>query len=103
MTYNISISETAEMEMKSISDYISDVLHSPQSAYNLMREMQKQIRALNQMPKRYPLVFDERLAKMGIRSMPVKNYSIFYIVSEQENTVTIISVMYNRRDWANLL
>ena len=46
---------------------------------------------------------DERLAQEGVRSFPVKNYTIFYVVDEQIQIVTIISVMYSKRNWANLL
>ena len=103
MIYHVKTSETAELEMKEIADYISDILYSPQAAYNLMYELRKQVRTLNQMPKRYALVSDERLAKNGIRAIPVKNYSIFYTVDDQTLTVTIINVMHSGRDWVNLL
>jgi len=65
--------------------------------------LNKEMNSLDTMPKRFALVSDDRLAQMGIRSVPVKNYSIFYTVDEQENSVTIISVMYSKRNWANLL
>jgi len=103
MIYHVQTSAMAEIEMKKIADYISDILYSPQAAYNLMYELRKQIRKLNQMPKRNALVSDERLAKKGIRTIPVKNYCIFYIVDEKTLTVTIISVMHSGRDWMSLL
>jgi len=103
MTYRVETSETAEVEMKEIANYISDELHSLQAAYDLMYKIRQQINALNKMPMRYPLVSDERLAQMGVRSVPIKNYSIFYTVDEQERIVNIINVMYSGRDWANLL
>jgi len=103
MIFQVNTSKRAETELWKIADYISEVLHSPQAAYDLMYEISKQIRTLNHMPNRFALVSDEQLAKRGVRSDPVKNYRIFYVADETTETVTIISIMYNRRDWANLL
>jgi hypothetical protein len=41
MTYRVVISEDAKTEMWNIKNYISDELHSPESALNLMREIRK--------------------------------------------------------------
>jgi addiction module RelE/StbE family toxin len=103
MIYRVEISEEAEVDMWKISDYISNEIHSLQSAINLMREIRKQIKSLNTMPKRYALVSDDELAKRGLRLIPVKNYLVFYTVDEQQKKVSITSVMYNKRDWINLL
>ena len=46
---------------------------------------------------------EERLAAKGYRVLPVKNYLIFYKVNEAEKCVDIIRILYNRRDWINLL
>ena len=51
------------------------------------------------------MVQDEFLASLGIRSIKVKNYLIFYNIEEDENNkyVNAISFMYNKRDWINIL
>jgi plasmid stabilization system protein ParE len=33
----------------------------------------------------------------------VKNYMLFFIVSEDEKTVYVIRFLYGRRDWKNIL
>ena len=103
MIYDLIISEPAEDDMTDIGMYITQTLHSPVAALNLLDEIDKQIISLEQMPKRYALVSDERLAKLGIRSIPVNNYLIFYTVDEYMQSVTIIRILYGKRDWANLL
>jgi toxin ParE1/3/4 len=55
------------------------------------------------MPLRNALVADERLAYKGIRKIMVDNYIVFYIVTEENKTVTIIRMLYGRRGWMNLL
>jgi len=103
MIYQLIISETAEIEMTEIGLYIANELHSPQAAINLLDEIDRQILNLEQMPKRFALVSDERLARLGIRLIPVKNYLIFYLVNEQARTVTIARVLYGKRNWVHLL
>ncbi|MCL2404283.1 MAG: type II toxin-antitoxin system RelE/ParE family toxin [Defluviitaleaceae bacterium] len=103
MTYRVDISSRAEKEMWEIADYISFELDSPKAAYDLLDEMGRQIDGLNLMPKRFALVSDVLLAQKGIRFIPIKNYSVFYVVDEPTKIVTVISVMYSKRKWAVLL
>jgi len=101
--YRVVPSGRARKDILDITEYITSELDSPEAARKLLIALNKEMNSLDTMPKRFALVSDERLAQMGIRSVPVKNYSIFYTVDEQEKSVTIISVMYSKRDWANLL
>ena len=41
---------------------------------------------------------DEPWKAMNMRRLPVKNYVIFYTVSEPAHTVTIIRIVYGGRD-----
>ena len=103
MIYHIDITEPAEVDMDEIGFYIARTLHAPESAEKLLDEIDRNILSLEQMPKRFALVSDERLASLGIRVIPVKNYLIFYFVDDNAITVTIARVLYNRRNWAQLL
>ena len=103
MTYNLVITDPAETDMADIGFYIAQTLGSPIASHNLLDELDNQILSLEAMPKRYPLVSDSRLAGLGIRSVPVKNYLIFYTVDDNTHSVVIIRVLYNKRDWASLI
>ena len=103
MVYKVVVSSRAKNDMLEIGEYIAVELLAPDAAGNHLNAFETQIADLNHMPKRYALVSDERLAQMGIRSVDVKNYTLFYYVNDEAETVTVISVMYSRRDWANLL
>ena len=103
MTYKLKLAEPAEADLIDIGMYITHILHSPVAALNLIDEIDKHIVSLEQMPKRYALVSDERLAMQGVRAIPVKNYLIFYIVDDFMKSVTIIRVLYGKRDWVSLL
>lgn len=103
MAYSVIKFRRAESDIIEIGRYIAVDLDSPESASKLLDEFEVSISSLDSMPKRFPLVRDDRLAKRGIRLMPVKNYLVFYTIDEQTKTVNIIGVMYGKRDWRNLL
>lgn len=42
-------------------------------------------------------------AEKGYRKVTVKNYMIFYMVNENDKTVTVMRVIYGRRDHKNLI
>lgn len=103
MMFEVITRPEAKKDLYEIFRYISEELFSPQSALKLLDEIESEILGLKTMPKRFPLISDEAFADKGFRLMPVKNYLVFYVVDEQTKTVNILSVMYNRRDWGNLL
>lgn len=45
--------------------------------------------------KEYDLV----LSSQGIHCMPYKNYYVVYEIEEAMNTVVVLRVEYNRRNW----
>jgi addiction module RelE/StbE family toxin len=97
------ITEPAEADLHEIADYIAVELKEPSAAQHLMAKLAEAILELEQMPLRYALVSDERLAYQGIRKLVVENYLVFYVVSEKNKVVTIIRVLSGKREWNSLL
>ncbi len=102
-TYDIQITEPAEIDLQAIVSYISKELLEPEVARKVITKIAQGINSLEVMPLRNALVSDKRLAYKGIRKIIVDNYIIFYIVTEESKTVTIIRILYNRRDWLSLI
>lgn len=50
------------------------------------------------MPERFCVYDKEPWKTRGLRIMPVDNYLVFYIPDKKTQTVTVIRVMYGRRD-----
>ncbi|MCL2188787.1 MAG: hypothetical protein FWC16_07335 [Defluviitaleaceae bacterium] len=76
--------------------------------YQMMEMMvtfQKAIMGLSTMPKRHPLIEDAFLYSLGYRSLPVKNYNIFYSMDDTPNLphVNIERIIYAGRDWENII
>lgn len=101
--YKVLISEIAENDINNILNYILYELRNKSSAINLNKKLKEAILSLSKMPERHKKVNDVYLAKKGLRTIIVDNYIIFYYVTEEDLTVNIIRVLYNRRNWSSLL
>lgn len=101
--YKIVIEQTAENDLVGILSYISDTLHEPSIAMKIYGLIKKEILTLNKMPFRFEVVNEEPYRSMGVRRIPVENYTAFYIVDENEKKVHIFRILYNRREWLYLL
>lgn len=101
--FSVFITRPATNDLKGISNYIGYELREPSTAKKFISKVKEAVMGLSEMPTRYPLVADERLAVQGIRKLIVDNYIVFYIVSEQDAIVTVVRILYDRRNWENLL
>lgn len=102
-TYKVIIEFPAERDLRAILVYITETLKEPVAAKRIYTSVKEQIITLRHMPLRHGLVEDEIFALQGVRKMPVQNYSVFYLVNEQLKEVHILRILYNRREWQNLL
>ena len=103
MKYNIVFEEIAENDLRDIFKYICNRLHEPEIAGRIYRSLKKDILSLDTMPFRFALIDEEPYKSMGVRCISVENYTAFYVADETAKTVHILRVLYNRRDWQNIL
>jgi len=101
--YNIRISDLANEDIRAIAAYIKHELNEFAIAEKTIEAILGAIVTLEDMPMRVGLVRDERLAERRIRSLHVKNYSVFFRINETMQTVEVIRILYSRRDWASLI
>lgn len=101
--YSIVITEPAESDLIQITSYIAKELKEPELAGKLIDRIGNTILSLEEMPFRNNLVIDDRLSSQGVRKILVDNYIVFYIVSEESKIVTIVRILYSRRDWMSLI
>lgn len=101
--YKVLMTQPTANDLKGIADYIAGELKEPAIARKLVSTIKAGVMSLEQMPTRYALVTDEKLAFRGIRKLMVDNYIIFYVISEKDATVTIIRILYGKRNWTSLL
>jgi plasmid stabilization system protein ParE len=101
--YKIRILKPAQLEIRETYRYIEEELNNPIAASRRVALIDKAIVSLQENPTRFPLVRDDYLASKGYRMIVVKNHLIFFIIREEEIAVSVMRVLYGRRDWLHLL
>lgn len=103
MIYEVEVSQQADSDLREIFEYIAFELQSPKNASGQLDRLEKQILSLNTMPERYRRYEKEPWKSRGLRVLPVDNYVVLYIPDCNKKVVTILRVMYTRRDIDNQL
>ena len=103
MNYEIEISDIAGEDLDSIIEYLIYKLKAPNAAEDFLVLLEQKIESLRTAPKAFKVIEDEALSLDQIRIMQVKNYLVFFVIDEKNKTVSIIRVLYGRRDWMNIL
>ena len=98
--YKIIVKKTVYSDIDVIFDYLANELNEPQTAEKLCSLIETEFNSLRYLPLRFPLF---AVKDLQIRKMPVKNYSVFYVVDEVKNSVNILNIIYNRRNWQMLI
>lgn len=92
MIYSVNISAQADKDIRAIYEYIALTLMSPENANAQLSRLEDRINNLDNLPKRFPKYKNE------IRFMPVDNYLVFYTVEDVSKNVSILRVMYGKRN-----
>lgn len=98
MIYEVIISKQADYDLRGIYEHIAYELQSPQNASGQLERLEGQINALSQMPNRFRQYEKEPWHNRGLHMMPVDNYIVLYISDEEKRVVTIVRVLYGRRN-----
>jgi len=96
--WSVIYTDSANLDLQGIYDYISDILLEPIIAEKQTDRIMDAADSLNQMPLRHRLCDYEPWRSMGLRFMPVDNYLVFYLPDEASETVSIMRVIYGGRD-----
>lgn len=92
----VTISNTAEKDIKNIYDYILEKTKSSEFALKYYTRLMNAVFSLQSFPKRCPLVIFEPERGLGIRRLQIDRYNIFYIVGE--NRITVINILHSSSD-----
>ena len=103
MKYRVRITKPAQNDMRVIHRYIADDLQNRTAAASWISLIDEKIQSLDENPARFPLVQDSYLASKGIRMMVVKHHLVFFVIREEARFVSVMRVLYSRRDWLRIL
>jgi len=101
--YILQFSKLYADDVDSSYNYIKKNLEAPLAAENLIKEILKKLTIIKQNPRIRPLVQDKYLASLGYRLIKVKNYMIFYIISDDDEHIKVIRFLYTKRNWMSIL
>ncbi len=96
--YKVGYSVDALDDLREIYTYIANELLVPETAAAQVGRIRKEIRSLDFMPARYALVEWEPWHSMKMHQLTVDNFNVYYLVDNEEMTVTVARVIYGGRD-----
>ena len=89
----------AKRDLEDIAAYLNTL--APDAAERYLELFARELESLATMPCRCPAAHDPLLAEKGYRYLLVKNYLVFFVVTD--GVVKIRRILYGRRDYAALL
>lgn len=101
--YKLEYLPAAVKDMTGIVRYISYKLQNPGAASSLADEMVQAADSLCEFPYAHPMHKTIRPLKHEYRRIIIQNYLMFYWVDEEQKTVTVVRVIYARRDYPKML
>lgn len=101
--YKVVIELPAQKDLQGILRYITDTLKEPEVAKRIYTSIKEQVLTLSHTPLRHNVVQDQPYAAIGVRKLLVENYIAFYIINEAKYEVHVLRILYNRREWQNIL
>ena len=96
--YNLEFLPIAKDDMLEIVKYISEELKNPIAAQNLAEDFISSAQRICEFPYSNSVYTPIKPLDMEYRRIIVNNYLMFYTVDEKNKTVTIMRVIYAKRD-----
>lgn len=100
--YVVVYSPKAKQDLKEIYSYIAFELLAKNSAQGQVNRIRKTIRSLGFMPARNPIVEWEPWKSMEVHKVSVDNFVVFYTINDSTSIVTVIRIVYGKRDIAGM-
>jgi plasmid stabilization system protein ParE len=99
--YKLKYLPLALMDLRGITDYITDTLKAPNAALDLLNALDDSISMLQEYPYSYKVYLSIKELEIEYRLLPIKNYLVFYVVKEQ--VVEIHRVVYAKMDLTKVI
>lgn len=97
-SYKVGYSINALDDLREIYAYIANELLIPETAPAQLGRIRKEVHSLDFMPTRYALTEWEPWHSIRIHQLPVDNFIVYYLVDDEERTVTVVRIFYDGRD-----
>ena len=101
--YQYHFTKKAETDLGEILSYISIDLSNPDAAASFLKDVQTVIASICSVPKIGRMVENEFLPDKEIRKSLVGNYVLYYLPDAAEMTISILRILYGRRNLDELV
>ena len=101
--YKLQFLPVARDDLRGIAEYISAELGAPEAAMRLAEKIVSAADSLSDFPYAYPVYVPVRPTAFEYRKISVENYLVFYTVDEASKTVTVMRIIYARRDYGRII
>lgn len=102
-TWDVVLTASAETDLDEIYSYIAETLLAPVTAWRQTARILKAIFKLDEMPERCPLLANEPWHSRGLRRLTIDNYSAIYEIDASVNRVSVVAIVYSKRNIDNVL
>lgn len=93
--YSVKLMSRALRDLDDIYDYIAHTLIEPETALDLVGQIESAILSLEMMPHRCPERKRGAYANRGYRQLFVRNYTAVFRVDEAKKTVMVVTIRYS--------
>lgn len=101
--YKVKLSIQAKEDYKSIIKYIKYKLLEPNIAERYAELIKDEINTLKYNPQKFAIIDHDIIKEYKLKKLIIKNYIVFYRITEDENIVNVEGILYGGTDWKNKL
>ena len=101
--YSYLFSAKAEADLDGIVRYIALTLSNPAAASDFIDRLLAVIDDTCLFPQSGMPAATEFIPDMGIRKKPVGNYIVYYLSDDTNNTITVLRIIYSRRNLSEII
>lgn len=101
-TYKIKYTDSSRFDMKEMKKYILNTFKYRELGENFTRKMKEAVAGLKVLPTAFDTI-GLRYRDYEIYLKPYKSYLFFYVVNEENATVTILRVLQDGMNWEFIL
>ena len=101
--YKVQFLPVAKNDLTDIAGYIASELGMPDAALSLAEKIVHGTERLSEFPYSCHVYTPIRPLKQEYRKLRVENYLVFYTVDESEKNVTVMRIIYAKRDFEKII
>ena len=99
--YTIKYLPSFDKEFNDILYYITHILKNKIAAQNFLKNVNNSIIKRSNNPKSFEIYRSNKKRKYNFYKIHIKSFTIFYTV--RNNTMEIVHILYNKRNFDNLI